>query len=196
MTRGPDKQFDRDEALKEAMQLFWNQGYESTGVADLLSHMAIGRQSMYDTFGSKRELFLESLRAYFAGQRDWFAGLLGGSGTAIENLQAVFESRVQMVTKAGPCGCMLGNTAAELGAHDSEIAEIVRSFFGELRGIIATTLRSGQEAGEIRQDLGADEMAGVVVVTLQGAALFSKVEPDMEMSRAALGGLLEFLKPL
>ena len=101
MTRGPDKQFDRDGTLHKAMQLFWNQGYEATGVTDLLSHMAIGRQSMYDTFGNKRALFLEALRAYFAEQWNSVARMLDEPGTAIEKLRHVFESREQMIAEGG-----------------------------------------------------------------------------------------------
>ena len=196
MTRGPDKQFDRDETLHKAMQLFWNQGYEATGVTDLLSHMAIGRQSMYDTFGNKRALFLEALRAYFAEQWNSVARMLDEPGTAIEKLRHVFESREQMIAEGGHCGCLVGNTAAELGPHDPEVAEILRSFFSEMRSVLAETLRAGQDAGEVRRDLGADEMASVLIVTIQGAALFSKVEEDLETSHVALSVLLRFLEPV
>jgi len=194
MTRGPDKQFDRDEALNEAMQLFWSHGYEATGVADLLSHMGIGRQSLYDTFGSKRTLFLEALRTYFIEQAKTAESLLGGSGTAIENLEAFLENREQLVADL-PKGCLIGNTAAELGPHDPEVAQTVRAFLGEFKKSIADLLRAGQEAGDIRRDLDPVEMASVVVVTFQGAALLSKVESDLSTTRSAFRGLLEFLKP-
>ena len=65
MTRGPDKQFDREAVLERAMEAFWAGGCEATGVSDLLKTMGIGRQSLYDTFGDKRSLFLETLRHYF-----------------------------------------------------------------------------------------------------------------------------------
>ena len=60
MTRGPDKQFDPEEALGKAMELFWAKGYASTGLAELLEVMGIGRKSMYDTFGNKRQLYLKA----------------------------------------------------------------------------------------------------------------------------------------
>ena len=95
----------------------------------------------------------------------------------------------------GPKGCLVGNTAAELGPHDPEVAETVRSFFAELEQGLADVLRAGQDAGDIRRDLDPHQMASVVVVTFQGAALFSRVEKDLRTSRAAFRGLLEFLKP-
>ena len=63
-TIGRPKEFDREEALQKAMELFWARGYEGTGMRELLQHMGIGRQSLYDTFGDKRSLFIEALKCY------------------------------------------------------------------------------------------------------------------------------------
>lgn len=58
------KEFDRDEALEVAISVFWGKGYEATTTGDLLTRMGIARQSMYDTFGDMRRLYLEALRHY------------------------------------------------------------------------------------------------------------------------------------
>lgn len=194
MTRGPDKQFDRDEALNRAKTLFWSQGYEATGVADLLQTMKIGRQSLYDTFGSKRELFLEALHSYFGEQMKTVRGILEGPGTTVEKLEAVFQNREQMAT-LGPRGCLFGNAAAELGIQDPEVAQAVKSYIEAFKAGFTEVLRAGQEAGEIRKDVSPEVLASAVVVSVQGAALLSKIEPDMETSRAAFRGTLEFLRP-
>src|ERR1700721_991383 len=60
------KEFDRDRALKKAMDVFWQQGYEATSTDDLVRAIGIGRQSMYDTFGDKHQLYVEALRLYEA----------------------------------------------------------------------------------------------------------------------------------
>src|SRR3954462_13807901 len=56
--------FDRDQALRRAMTVFWEHGYEATSTDDLLRAMGIGRQSMYDAFGDKHRLYLEALQLY------------------------------------------------------------------------------------------------------------------------------------
>ena len=58
------KEFDRDEALHKAMEVFWSRGYEATSVGDLVEHMGINRQSLYDTFGDKHSLYLAALDRY------------------------------------------------------------------------------------------------------------------------------------
>ena len=58
------KEFDRDEVLHKAMEVFWMRGYEGTSIQDLVKYMGINRQSIYDTFGDKHTLFLQSLDRY------------------------------------------------------------------------------------------------------------------------------------
>src|SRR5258707_1900758 len=60
------REFDRGEVLKRALAVFWEKGYEATSTDDLVRAMGIGRQSMYDTFGDKHQLYLEALRLYEA----------------------------------------------------------------------------------------------------------------------------------
>src|SRR5438552_1393149 len=57
-------EFDRNEVLHRAMEVFWCQGFEATGMPHLVEAMGIGRQSLYNAFESKRGLFLEALRLY------------------------------------------------------------------------------------------------------------------------------------
>ncbi|ADV84368.1 TetR/AcrR family transcriptional regulator [Terriglobus saanensis] len=58
------KEFDQEEALDAAMHLFWEHGYEATSIQELVEATGVQRQSLYDTFGSKHELFLQSLMRY------------------------------------------------------------------------------------------------------------------------------------
>src|SRR5260370_8746508 len=58
------KEFDREDALRRAIPVFWERGFAGTSTDDLVGAMGIGRQSLYDTFGDKRRLFLAALRTY------------------------------------------------------------------------------------------------------------------------------------
>jgi TetR/AcrR family transcriptional regulator, transcriptional repressor for nem operon len=53
------KEFNRDEVLHKAMEVFWTRGYERASIQDLVEHMGINRQSIYDTFGDKHAPFLQ-----------------------------------------------------------------------------------------------------------------------------------------
>ena len=58
------KEFDEERALAAAMNAFWRQGYENTSLEDLIREMGIARQSLYDTFGDKRALYLKAMAFY------------------------------------------------------------------------------------------------------------------------------------
>src|ERR1700730_2144482 len=58
------KEFDRDEVLHKAMEVFWSRGYEASSIQDLVKRMGINRQSLYDTFGDKHTLYLQALDRY------------------------------------------------------------------------------------------------------------------------------------
>ena len=89
---GRPREFERDEALDQAMQLFWSQGYERTGVADLCSHMGLGRQSLYNTFGDKESLFVEALRHYRQARLRPMLETLRGSGSGLQNVMTILDS--------------------------------------------------------------------------------------------------------
>lgn len=58
------KEFEVNEVLDKAIQLFWTQGYEKTSMQDLVEFMGIHRRSIYDTFGDKHALFMKALERY------------------------------------------------------------------------------------------------------------------------------------
>ena len=67
MPGGRPRGFDEDAALDAAMRLFWQQGYEATGVADLTKAMGITTPSLYTAFGNKDELFRRAVDRYVSG---------------------------------------------------------------------------------------------------------------------------------
>lgn len=184
MTRGPKKKFDREEVLEKAMQLFWRQGYEATGMSELLTEMGIGRQSLYDTFGDKRSLYLEALRHYFEGRIALAREILGRRGSPLGNLRAMFEAFLEITAESGFCGCFVGNTMAEFGHRDPEVEEITSAFLERYRLALLGVLERAQEAGELPPQVSPGDLAQMLVVTSQGLALLSKIKPEESLEMA------------
>jgi len=66
-----EKEFNQDEVLHKAMEVFWRRGYEAASIQDLVQHMGINRQSRYDTFGDQHALFVQALASSESG---WITG--------------------------------------------------------------------------------------------------------------------------
>src|SRR5881296_4728846 len=89
------KEFDRDEALHKAMEVFWTRGYGAASIQDLVKRMGINRQSLYDTFGDKHALYLQALDRYRKDESRKMFELLERPGPVKKSLRQLFEGVVE-----------------------------------------------------------------------------------------------------
>ena len=89
------KEFERDEALRKAMEVFWARGYGATSMQNLVEHMGINRQSLYDTFGDKHSLYLEALDRYQEVESRKIFELLEKPGPVKKALKQVFADVIE-----------------------------------------------------------------------------------------------------
>ncbi len=174
-----EKQFDVDAALGRAMEAFWSQGYEATSTQDLLVRMGINRGSLYDTFGSKRELFLKVLKHYQATYQGPKVAEAARGRTPRETIGALFDGLVaEALGGSGRCGCLLVNTALELAPHDEEIARIVAAGLRDIEAFFKRTIETGQQIGEIPGRIDAAEVARALLGLLIGLRVLARTLPD------------------
>lgn len=175
--RGPEKHFDREEVLGKAMELFWQQGYGATGMSQLLNHMGIGRQSLYDTFGDKKSLYLASLERYFDYLMTQWQSQLDVPGSPILNLRNLFHRLREVAEETGFCGCFIGNAMAEFGEGDKDVRGLLVRFLGRMEEMLAGVLQKAGEVGELSPRARPHDLAKLLIVSIQGSALLSKLEP-------------------
>jgi AcrR family transcriptional regulator len=187
------KEFDPPAALSAAMQVFWRNGYEKTSLDDLMAAMQVGRQSLYDTFGDKRELYLSALEAYrdstqaamrrlfSSGHplRDCFAALLLG---------IVNESRADHER-----GCLLLSANLERNLDDKPIAALVKANQAQVEAIFEAALRKAQQSGELAGGKDARGLARFFLATIQGMRATARASSNRagleQVARIALSAL-------
>ena len=194
MTRGPAKQFDRDEVLGKALELFWAQGYEATGMSQLQSHLGVGRQSLYNTFGNKMNLYLEALRNYFEDRYSLSRDVLSQPGLVLDNLGILFQTMFELIQESDHCGCFVGNSLAEFGGSNAEMREILTGFLNRLEKLFVQNLKRAQYAGEISQDASPEALGKLLLISSQGFALMSKLEDDPNSVKNAAFTLLNMIR--
>src|SRR5512134_554356 len=118
------KQFDRHAVLDEAMEMFWERGYHATSISDLVERLGVNRQSLYDTYGGKDELFLAALERYREVQAGPVRRLLEQEGPAIEVLRKFLHTFVDTVLDNACKGCFMANTITELAGKDEAVAQV------------------------------------------------------------------------
>src|SRR5262245_47794920 len=155
------KEFDRDEVLMKAMLVFRDKGYAAASMQDLVSCMAINRFSLYQTFKSKHQLFVQALEAYYENVAIPFFARLRDSD---QGLRAIEKTLMEMVSriKTGQSsnGCLLCNTIAELGAKkEKRTAAILARYLKRVENDFHAALVRSKALGEISADVNARERA-------------------------------------
>jgi TetR/AcrR family transcriptional repressor of nem operon len=196
VTRGPQKQFDPDRALTQARDLFWRRGFDGTTVGDLEAELGIGRKSLYDTFGNKRELYLRSLEHYGATVIAAITGGLGRAGQSPrENLERVLLRLADHHGSGESRGCLLGVGLGQVDRADAELADVLRRWLGRLEDGFERAVGAAQAAGELRGDLPACDVARQLVALVQGLALLGRVADSPASGRAVVRATLAGLAP-
>ena len=180
VTTGRPRTFDRAAALDAAMELFRRQGYQGSSLDDLLAVMGIGRSSFYAAFESKPALFREALDHYRAAMETQLRLCLTAAPSIRGFIAEVFAMAVAEATVIGSSGCLVMNSAVELGAADGEFTPEVRSALAAFDRVFADAIRQGQRSGELSQALDPDLLGVYLSSTLGGLRTLAKVgtSPD------------------
>ncbi|WP_315373189.1 TetR/AcrR family transcriptional regulator [Paenibacillus xylanexedens] len=173
------KEFEVNEVLDKAMKIFWEQGYEKTSMSDLVEHMGIHRRSIYDTFDDKHSLFLQAMDRYRGKVSTTLLAEIKASKTAVEALHKIFEV---MITEAEdtPSGCLIVNSAVELGARDQEVDNRSLESFNEAERMFEQIIQWGQQEGEFSSDHDAKEMAEYLHNISVGIRAMARTSTDKE----------------
>ena len=181
------KQFDTDDVLMKAMDLFWRQGYQATSMEDLAKVMGLSRASIYNEFPSKHALFVRALRHYDKVWREnWLADLTKSSSPR-EAILDVFEAAIDACLADGSRdGCLLINTALELSPYDPEVADIVTRAFTEMEAFFRTSVERGKALGEIRDTVAEERTASALLGLFIGLRVLVRSRPEEPLLRSIM----------
>ena len=141
---GRAKEFDPDRAVAEAIDVFWAQGYGATSPQQLADRLRIGKGSLYNAFGGKRQLFDLALRHYLDLRVTGLTYWLEATGPAKDLLREA----LLFLTK-GDLGnpdrrrCLATNSAVEFGRLDEAVATQVRGLFDRAESVFELLVARG-----------------------------------------------------
>jgi len=154
------KQFDPEVALEQAMELFWEQGYEATSIQDLLDHLGLNRFSLYDTFQGKKDLFHAAQKRYRESQTGPLLSRMRESPSGLDSIRHFFDLTLARLTgPAGWWGCFMVNCAVEMAPRDRGTARMVEEHLQEQEEAFYRALVRARKAGEVRTLLPARPLA-------------------------------------
>lgn len=173
-------QFDRDAAVEAAVKVFWRKGFVATSMEDIKKATGVNESSLYNTFGNKEGLYKEALGRYRDKVMSSF-GSLPNLEQPLETIRTTFLRFAKLAaTKEGAAGCMMMNSAMELGAEHPDIAAYARETYQLIEQWLFATVKRGQELGELSDHRDARALARYLSFNIQGMFAVARTSPTEE----------------
>ncbi|MBD2346943.1 TetR/AcrR family transcriptional regulator [Anabaena subtropica] len=172
--------------LQQAAELFNQKGYAGSSISDIMRVTGLQKGGIYNHFQSKDELALQAFDYAIASISKHYRIALRSKRHALERLQAliaVFSSFAENPPIAG--GCPLLNTAVESDDAHPALRGRTQQAMNSWLNMIRRIIQMGIEKGEIQPNVNAEEIATIIVATLEGAIMMSNLYDDtLYMQRA------------
>ena len=172
------KEFDPEHALDKAMHLFWHSGYENTSLESLMSAMGIARQSLYDTFGDKRRLYLRALAHYRDQTNGRMQKLLREIPSVKDGFAKLLYGLAAETREHHERGCLLLSANLQRNTKDAAVRDLLRDNQARVEEIFVEALRRAQKQGELSTKEDLDALARFFVVTIQGMRAMARLRSD------------------
>lgn len=182
------RQFDRDEALLQAIRVFCDKGFAAASTEALMAAMNLSRQSMYNAFGDKRQLYIEAMQQYQANSISDLIWRLSKDASPLESLRNTLLSFASRAEREGTSGCMGVNAICEFGMSDEELNQLCASSGRTLRAAVERTLKLAVEQQQIPATIDIAGACDFLLSTLNGM----KVSAKGGASREQLQAIAEF----
>lgn len=189
------KAFDKKEVLEKALHIFWRDGYDATSMQDLVDGLGISRSSIYDTFGDKRQLFLESISTYRQGSSEALILFLKNHPHPKKAFCQMLEGSMKETTSDKERkGCFMTNAAVELAAYDEEIRSISIENKERVIHAFVEAIRRGQKIGEISKKYPATQLAEFIYTAYNGLQVVGKYDQDFRKLKQTIKLTLSLLE--
>lgn len=187
------KEFDRETALQAAIGTFAEHGFEGSSTDALLRAMGISRQSLYDTFGDKKQLYLAALRHYSAENVSALVRTLNTASSPLKGIEAALLQFAAKAAETAAPACLGVGAICEFGRSDAEVATTTDGMARTLVAALERRLTDAQVLGEIGSGVDVAGAALFLGSTLSGMKVSARSGASSEsllaIARMALRSL-------
>ena len=190
------REYNHHELLTEAVSAFWANGFARTTMGDIVKRTGVNRASLYAAYPDKRALFLASLQHYLETVTLKNLHHLERGGKAGESIRGFFFRLISEPAPEGSSalGCLLTNTAVELGGAEEDVAVLVRQAFSRVEEALRRRLTEARTQGDLSQDVDPEQLAKHLLVLVQGVRVMSRLGVDRRFLKQAVEFALRPIK--
>jgi TetR/AcrR family transcriptional repressor of nem operon len=177
--------FDIEEALDLFLGVFWEKGYKSATTRELAKIAGISEGSLFNSFRSKRDIYIQSLKRYNESGKH-LAARMESNESALEGIREYWNTFAKMAMDPSRTnGCMITNATIE-ASKDPEISELLKSVHLRYDNQFKKMLDRAVAQGEISELADTQALAQFLSNGLQGLRLLGRMNPDEQKVRNIL----------
>ena len=195
-TRSPGRprEFDEDDVLERALEVFWRQGYEGTSLDDLLDATGMARQSLYRVFGNKHEVFLRALERYGSTRMKSVREHLLESPSPRAALHELLDMWERRAAAPDFIGCLVMNSLTEFACQtDEDVQTCTQAELDALQKTLIATLKRAEELGELSLARPPREIAHRFVGVVVAVTHLGRSGAKRSILRSVVDGARELL---
>lgn len=169
---GRPREFDREQALLKARDLFWRQGYEGTSMSDLVAELGIASARIYKAFGSKELLFREAIASYENHEGGFADRAFSKESSVRVAIKRLLDDAVALYSRTDlPQGCMVVSSASSVSDENSGIKDwLAEHRLQRTQGMI-DRLQTAVATGELPPETDADALGDYFAAFLHGLSV-------------------------
>lgn len=186
------REFEETEVLQKALQTFIIKGYESTSIQDVVDATGVSRQSLYNTFGDKKALYLKAFDAYCTRMKEEVHSVLEQDKPARMVLDDYRQTMKDIAASPEGCkGCLLVNAVMGNIYADPEVKARVKTMFDEHDRALADVILRGQKAGELPKKHSPMAVAQMFHACMIGVTVLARSEAPKQDMIGVIDALFE-----
>lgn len=194
MPSGRPREFDETVVLETLMKLFWESGYRGTGMDRVCRETGLSRQSLYNAFGDKRELFRLAILHYRATRLSGLLTLLKSPDKPLEAVRTVLGHFRKQVAEHNHNGCLVANALTEISGSDPELEKLLKETLRLLEDAFRGALERARKNGELSADMSPRCVARSLTNAFLGMAVTSKLSGGGRLLEDVFDGTLLVLR--
>ena len=189
-----EKAFDMDMALDQATSVFAKKGFEATSLSDLTQAMQINKGSLYNAFGSKKELFDRALARYDQQNRAARLAELRQWDDPKAAIEALFQGLIDSA-EADPSrlGCFVINTAQDMPNQSDAVNALIRQSLEQIETFFCDMIAAGQASGRIEPSIDPQQTAKGLLSLFVGMRVLSRGGVDLRSFDAIKSSAMQLL---
>lgn len=169
--------FNKETVIKQATEVFHNKSYSLTSMQDLVDATGLNRSSIYNSFGSKLDLYMECLKSYRSEFKCRVEELTIAAKTPIKAIESIFLLNIKN-NLTNNAGCLINNCTSEMANQEVTIKGFLNNNHENMIKLFEDLIEKGQHEGSINTNKSSSQYALYLLNSLQGLSISGIIMND------------------